>query len=348
MKEKTYPPLAAVKRIAMQYPGLFEEADQVIHDFNEDYGWDKSVCYCNIGAAEGFLQAYHGLSEQDAAGMGAYIASAISWRQSKMVYKFDEDLLEEILDNCDDIVVPSEILHKLPAPCIFIEIPFPGFRGIKNPGFFVFIESEFDTRNEELRMVFVDDSGCLTNQYIVHIGHDLTIGEGIDATIRRSKQSMSNMEIPDDIANRFLNYWETMRNAMIQAVHLVLYICAENADIKRDSEHEKIRKKPTKGNIKDRYAELERFDVGKDLGPIIRKVKHNAASHPEYVDTDYDDEDTADHKPQNKKRTHLRRAHYHHYWRGPKDHQELFLRWINSTIVNGEVDDIPVIEVDME
>jgi hypothetical protein len=113
-------------------------------------------------------------------------------------------------------------------------------------------------------------------------------------------------------------------------LQLVLYICSKNAEVDENPEQKKIYRKPkSETQIKDRYREIQKWDVGQKTGQNIRKYN---PTHVHYV---YEGKgETGTSSP---KRPHLRSGHWHHYWTGPKDGERtLVLNWVAPTFIHGE------------
>lgn len=49
------------------------------------------------------------------------LAALYAWRKEKLIYTFDADITEELLNTADDIIVPVEILEHLPAKCLSLK-----------------------------------------------------------------------------------------------------------------------------------------------------------------------------------------------------------------------------------
>lgn len=74
--------------------------------------------------------------------------------------------------------------------------------------------------------------------------------------------------------------------------------------------------------VKDKYREVRKWDAGYYIGDALRK---NSGGHPPYEKQ----------PPQGgTKRPHMRRGHWHHFWRGKSDQKELVLHWVLPIFVN--------------
>jgi hypothetical protein len=110
----------------------------------------------------------------------------------------------------------------------------------------------------------------------------------------------------------------------------VLYLCSANADIAPSPEQRTIMRLPSAPEYtRDKYREVQRWDVGIRISTAIRAAADtdNAGSP--------DDQRPRSGEQSATKRPHARRAHWHHYWRGPqKGERELLLKWVAPTYIN--------------
>lgn len=79
-----------------------------------------------------------------------------------------------------------------------------------------------------------------------------------------------------------------------------------------------------------KIEEIRKWDVGVKTGKILRSLESPAKRgiYPVYADKNIAD------GAGSPKRTHLRRAHWHHFWTGSGDDRQLILRWVSSTVIN--------------
>ena len=331
------PPLEAVIKMGAAHPRLWELISTVV---DSDYGdalpgWNRDLCYCPIAAARAALQADS--SPAMAVSNASYVAALAAWRRGKFIYSFDPALAEEFYESATDAAIPVDILYHLPAQCIFIDFSRmsqkPGFPA----GFFTHIECDPETGERELRLHFIDRDGELLNMNIVHLLPGGTVNDGIDAAIETIRQNADKMaealKIPAEkhtIAVEFIN---RTRETAVQALQYVLYICSENAEISEDRAQKKIYRKRNK--VMDRIEEIRKWEVGVKTGQILRRQEQQRMQYAH----------TAETTPGNgsPKRTHLRRAHWHHFWVGSGENRQLVLRWISSTIINPDGSTPPTI-----
>ena len=124
--------------------------------------------------------------------------------------------------------------------------------------------------------------------------------------------------------------WKHVEGYDWTAFNLLAYICAANADINTVY----TPSKPVKGRKPNKAKDRKRsmctvHQVGYHIGAKLRAYERRMAS-ADAVDADSDGE-------KRNVRPHMRRAHWHHYWTGPRDVPEerrLVIKWVAPTFVN--------------
>lgn len=333
---QTFPPLLAVQRYGNKVPGIWDMIEWVRGQGIEfGYKWNESVCRYPIAYAIGALVKL-GIPNAVATGMGAMYSALAMWRREKRVFRYNLDLLREVVETADDLVIPVDILYQMPAQCVFVEYPETGF---DITGFFAWIECDVERNSQELRLLHINHEAQMITNLSVHLKQNGTIGEGIDDVIKRMRENFPN----DNRLNDAIDSVNESRSITIESVQLLLYICAENADIKEDDEQKKIYRPSQK--VADKFREVRKWDVGDNIGEQIRIIKSRKPSRPEndqvnFLEAEKETSEKDSKSPRKyKNRPHTRRAHWHHYWTG-EGRKKLVLKWINTMIVNagdGEV-----------
>ena len=155
-------------------------------------------------------------------------------------------------------------------------------------------------------------------------GHSQSLGFDIypDASLRECIDK--HMKISPDVY-KVLNFF----------VQTVLYLCADNADIEENYVQKQTYKKPQNNKPKDKFTELRKWDVGYRYGAAVRKLFFQKGS------TSVSGPHTGSHS---RKRTHVRRGHWHHFWRGKRDGERtLALKWVSPVVVNAEYENVTTI-----
>lgn len=317
VKDSALFPLSLVADYSKRYPFIWAAA-QTFRDWPEA-PWDKSRCYIPIAAGCAICDFYR------LPPSSVYMVPALAaWRQGKEVYTFDPDLAEALYAQATDTKLPCQVLMRLPFYCIYIDSG--KYR------FFAHLENDSESDYWELRFARIRDDGTPAASYL-HLG-DYTLGESILAGLEASQSNADH--IPDNPAAAELleyalhhpertDYEDTLDPvALGEMLQLVLYICADNADVRQPEDNKRTYRGSGSGTPKDKYREIRKWDTGYYVGAALRK---NAKAPGSSEKQPYQG---------GTKRPHMRRGHWHHYWRGQEGKKEIILHWVLPIFVNGD------------
>lgn len=319
-------PLRLVKELGDRFPGAFDKIDEMRAEPSLE--WNKEKCYIPLAATIPIVDNY--IVKKDPSTDPSALAALSAWRQYKEIYHFDGELASELYQQANELEdIPVAVLDALPYPCLFIELEDDVFQG-----FFVWWEQDFDfdvdTQEYEMRFLTVGNPDGGLAIYHLHICEGGTLEESTERTAARMKRGfrMSNKKINDEYLD---NIAQLQSQVVARLLQLVLYICAENADVSENPEQRKITRKPSAGMPpKDVFREIRKWDVGVKIGKMIRQQKYYGSGASGHSGAS--------------RRPHVRRGHYHHFWVGSEKDgtRRLILRWIAPTFVNGSADDVVV------
>lgn len=88
----------------------------------------------------------------------APLTAAYIWRREKQIFSFDEDLFQTLIKQPFEGTLPSDILLRLPVPCVFVDMPFLISENDYS-GFFAWIEYDNANKWRELRLLFISEDG---------------------------------------------------------------------------------------------------------------------------------------------------------------------------------------------
>lgn len=331
--KKVYPPLDLVNQTAAKYPQVWEKLEILLNtNGNPGIGTWPDWCYLPMAASLEVAKLYTG-EGYGFAKLGQLLAALGPWRKSKEVYQFDPDL-EAVLFEQDDLSLPAEILYQLPYNCLYISSRVAA--GII--GFFAHLEYDINTARPELRFLFVAEDYDWIG-VPVHLDHqnlldsmDAVRQEGIRQTFQRhDADTLIALEKSQEKDNKFV------RDVLVRAMQLVLYICAANSAIEPSPEQALYTRRSDV--IKDRYSEIRKWDVGVRIGQAIRGYRDNLQAEGPKKEG----------QPNNPRRpvaAHIRRAHWHHFWIGPKKEpgeRKLIVKWIPHLYIGGSEEDSPIV-----
>lgn len=359
-KEEPYP-LKKVNQLAESDPEIWNILESMQKRMETENGKNTgTLALAEIGRAYLLYKEAKrpsGLTKNQAASFGLEIASLFRWRKHKIFLDYDPDMANELYMQANDLKVPSKILKSLPYDSFYMTLP-----GIDAESVFGFekstIEGVFVTREQSerkgndiqkpyhadaVRFCIVGEKGQtkpvpFAANFIIEI-NDKTIEENLPTKILTGKTKESkktNLDIMDQLYRKLIT--------------LVMYTCARNKDITRKPGTEKRTKRT--GEIRDRYYEVEEYDVGTrvatalkidfekaDMTPLTDGMDDPWYGIPQRQEDRIKDPDIKEEAPEEEEETakahtkaaHIRRGHWHHYWTGPRSDKESripILHWL--------------------
>lgn len=326
-----YLPLHILKNVSKKYPDAWSYMEHV-HQSNGQDGYPSwpNWCYAPMAAALAIAtQQNKSLFGQLQAVSDAQQIDALApWRISKEVFIIDESLEQMLFQQADDAAVPAEILMQIPYPCFYVQFHHFDFQNRTISGAFVHLEYDVKNDSSELRILFAFPDGS-TLGFPIHINagnlensEHVTVQEAIDTI---------GTESP---LNALRGMMQTENNAIKIALgkvlQVVLYLCAQNAEISPNKEQSTVHKRGKK--IRDSYAEIRKWDVGVRIGAAVKASSQPASQ-------------SSAHSAHASPRPHMRRGHWHNFWTGSRskpDERKLVLKWVAPTFI-GDRDETPIV-----
>ncbi len=293
-----------LKHIKQQYPQAWQQADDFRANKHALPKW-PAFCYLPMAAwiaiasGGGRVNLEHIQSAQRLAALG-------SWRLTKGIYQFDNTIFEQITSTAFSGEMPVEVLLRLPQWGVYLLTPGLSFGNSEIQGVFAHLEFDINNHTQELRLLLD------VEQTLIPIPVPLgtwTITEAIDrmsnTAIKNAQAGGSDFKLSaDDIANIAIYI-----NPIIS---LLLYLCSSEPEYS-SATPQRIRPKKTKKGYK--FFEPHQptvFKIGTETGAKIRAFSTDQGGS---------------HKPH---KPHIRKAHWHGFWRGKRDsdEQRFIYKWI--------------------
>ncbi len=249
------------------------------------------------------------------------ISCFAAWRVTKGIYRYDNDVYEE-LKRSEVKKVPGDVIFTLPEWCVYIETPEYYIEGERIYGFYAYI----DANSERLSMRFMLD---LDIDILMPVSIPLEEGEDIWKVIEKSDLGTFTRDFAEILGwSEVFRTKEDLVKVVGEFLSLVLYLCTEEPDMQGGDSGKPTRPKPKKTRkYGERYYEAKRvtvWETGFKMGKMLRDAKSNATGTGV------------------KRRAHVRCAHWHTYWIGKRGKQSRVLRWIHPILVGGG-SDIPTV-----
>ncbi len=323
-------PLAHLAAIAKRYPMAWREMDEFRAARGRE-GFRDWPDWCWLPIAGSVAIATRGRSALPTGNDVQVLAALGAWRATKGIYRFDPALYEPLRNTDLSSEIPVELLFQMPEWGLYMETPHVHFGDHAVHGAFAHLEHDLNTGKAELRLLL--DTPDHLVPLILHLDQK-TIGGALEAALREAEWQAKKRGMARPFLGEMPSDWlvETQRGVATQLTALLLFICTQAGDI--GDGHRPSRPVPTKTKSGPRIFppdEPRKWDVGVRLGAALRRA---------YQALEVDGRGVAGER--SAPRAHIRRAHYHTYWLGPRDRPQASLRWLPPIAVNVEdIDALP-------
>lgn len=326
--ENVYLPLAILKDTTKEIPQIWESIDISRRMLSQTYKWPDR-CFAPIEAVTIPFAAYMKVAKKkDVILPIPVVALALAqWRKDKEVFVIDKTL-EEILYEQQDTDISTVAFDYLPYSCFYVECTSLKVYSTEIDGYFFFLSWDSKSKKEILNFVFLSKLGVYNAEIPFENGN---LSQFLDDSIERMLKSKN--EKIRAYGQKNLEQKDGVFHLLKCALQIVLYLCACNAEIVPDPEQKTIMKRSS--TIKDRYAEIKKWDVGFRIGASFRAQAQSIQR------------DDVQHAPGSatQKRPHIRRGHWHHFWTGSKkegSERKLILKWLPPIFVGASDAEMPV------
>ena len=245
------------------------------------------------------------------------MASTYIWRCSKGVYRFAPEIYQALVRQPLSGDLPQECLYHMPEWAVYIETPGLSYERMPMEGFIAHLDYNLFSSGVDLQFA-IFRKGIDQPKMIA-----LPLGEGtlLDAMDRVDKVdemfagSLSNV--------RYVGSRDEYRETFSAMIQLLLYICSEEPDMPKIEHPQKRRR--LSGGVRG-PEEPRVWDVGVRISAAIRSFNGRPTAELAAF------EGAAASVSHASPRPHVRSAHWHTYWTGPRDAvfplRKPVMRWI--------------------
>jgi len=302
-----------LQRLASLFPKFWRKFDELRAMRGAGLPEWPTWCYCPVAGAYAIVS---GGGENhvpfERAHLVTELAALAAWRPTKGIYRFDEELAAALLETPVSGDLPREVLFRLPEWCVYVETPW---LAPETHGFFVHLEWDAGDGRAELRMLLDQDQRLLP--IILHLV-DGTLEDAIRAFEAEAASQWAKAGSPAWLGPRSVAA-ELMPIAR-PLLSLMLYLCSDEADFGGRKPERPRPKKTKKGTRMASPDAPTVWDVGVRIGAALRAARGEERAESE----------GGTHASP---RPHVRRAHWHTYWTGPKASQRPVVRWLSPMLV---------------
>ena len=317
-------PVRHLREIARQFPDGWKWIDKIRGSKSLLRVTWPSWCWCPISLIIETVMGSNVLPEKIRLGNPqisqqlGLLGSLALWRTGQGIYRFDPDTYKAVLETDMDIIFPWELFYRLPEWCVYIETPRYKIGETELYGFFCHLNVDNITNRPSI---------CL--QLDLATGLQLALVKFPDVKVIVDDASCGDStSIPVNV-NSPLSYFGNMA----PIISLVLYLCADNADLGGRRPVKALDVRTKKGYRTLPPGHPRTWDVGVRVGAALRSMRKSEPGEPQGGAH-------SAHRP------HLRKAHWHGYWLGPRKKQEerrFEFRWIQPTLVGVQEEDMPAV-----
>lgn len=318
-------PIQHLKRMTESYPGMSSWVSTCLQNKGKagEPDW-PNWCFMPMAAWSALIQVKYLTSDpyelELAVSLGMAQLSAIgTWRYSQGIYRYDADLLKALVNSDLTGELPSKVFRRLPEWCVYIETPGLTWLDSELHGFWAHLEWDFNLQREELRLVMNTDQGL--SMQPLHLGN-WSIEEALHKTLEFTFANAQKGALAGLVDMNILARLSPLAEIK-PLISILLYLCSEEPDFDPSRTPQSRPSRPTlKKGKRGRYIftpdKPKVFPVGGRVGPILRNV----------IDSEVTGRSV---------KSHLRRGHWHGFWKGPRSGMRNFIyHWIAPLVVVGK------------
>lgn len=278
------------------------------------------------------------------------VAALSTWIQTKTIYRIDPDLARSLLATSLPENLPTKAFRNLPEWCIYVSLPdLPEFEHLQ--GFYAHLDWEGDVGRPELRFLM---DGRLDGEmeglwpFNFFLDRD-TISQALadmDVEARQAEVTGRNSDVRTslkELDEETEHHVAVHRQRFELMAPFLLYLLSKDPDIvdpdrpKDDAQHRPSGNRPPADNQQPTV-----WEVGYRFGTALRSKELSDATRSDVDSSSPEAAPGARSSP----RPHVRSAHWHHYWTGPRSNdadRQLVVHWLPPTIIGDRDAIVPTV-----
>ena len=224
-----------------------------------------------------------------------------TWRVTQDIVRFDPDVYASILDTPLTGDIPYDIFYRMPAWCVWVETRGMVWHYQPITGFWAMLNHSFKDNCDQLYLYFYTGKALKSYPATLRFG-----GGSVRDGLMRWEKSINGDRL-NSVATRYFSEVASA-GCVEQAINLLLYICAYGF---HGSDGED-------GSVEPRRPEASKTKKGWRLYPAKRVTYHMLGEDIGLAIRAHAEKTASAHGMHAGPRPHVRRAHWHGYWYGPK------------------------------
>lgn len=305
-------PVKILNEFSNRYPGCWK----ALEGFRAEKGYDlpdwPDWCFVPVAGSYAVISG-GGMNRVPVELMPdvALMHNLAAWRLSQGIYRFDPDIYREITETSIKGDLPVDLFLHLPEWGVYIELQDNGPAGV-----FVALEQDQCDGHAEVRLVFSneDQTTVFIPVHLYRESLESCLARTMEYTVRQATAAKINLNhiSPDQVPT-------LPPDLLSHTLSLVLYLCSARADVQDGQGERPGPVTPTKTKKGPRYFPPKKpriFETGYRLGEFIRRQGTPSGSAG---------------GTQASPSPHVRAAHWHTYWTGPRsepDKQRRVVKWL--------------------
>ena len=279
------------------------------------------------------------------------------WQRTKAVYSFDREFVDA-MSYTDDTTVLISLLERLPFKDMLFFFPegtLPKIKGEETAGMYVHIESHpellwinfnyLDRKQDNGSQIFPGISFAFPITNGMKVSQVFETPQYLEWLSTYKRTVLIDRHLSDQEAEECIL---AERKALNLAINLMYYLSSEEPDVKQIKRHKKPQK--TSCQKADNDPAIKLHEVGTKYAEIVYRrlqisktsVEEDAAPAESTDDESGEDDTVRTSKRGKKRRPHVRRAHFQHYWTG-EGRTIPVLRWKSDLFVGANRDDQAIV-----
>lgn len=251
------------------------------------------------------------------------------WNRNKQIYTFDSDFLNELLET-ENFSMTKNAWDYLPYDTFYIDISQnETLYNMFGYGMFIKVEKDIELERYAVYICRITENLYFGDSF--PISND-DYEEVIDKTITKEIPTFAD-PVKDDKNKSYIfqqnGTWQ-INDGLYKSIimQILTYLSSIEPDIKESETTKRTYRKPAPNSTpKNKFSEVQMWNVGEDFGISYRKWKKEREQSTH-------ESDGTSRGAGVKKRPHARKAHWSHYWYGSGENKVRRPKWLSATFVN--------------